>query len=93
MYSLFQVIFPLTNESKGFLYSKFADGSYGTLLKEPDKYNGMIGELLDQKADLAIAPLTVKEDRMKVVDFTQPFMTTGARVFLLHYETNSHYSS
>ena len=65
------------------LFDMFVDGSFGTLLKAPNKYNGMIGELLDRKADLAIAPLTITENRMKVIDFTQPFMTSGAGIFLL----------
>lgn len=37
----------------------------------------MMKELLDQKADLAIADLTITYDREQAVDFTTPFMPLG----------------
>lgn len=36
-------------------------------------WTGMIGELLNNEADLVIAPLTVTEERAKFVDFSTPF--------------------
>jgi ionotropic kainate glutamate receptor 2 len=40
----------------------------------------MIKELLEQKADLAVADLTITFDREQVVDFTMPFMNLGISV-------------
>lgn len=40
----------------------------------------MIKELLEQRADLAIADLTITYDREHVVDFTMPFMNLGISV-------------
>lgn len=40
----------------------------------------MIKELLDQRADLAIADLTITYQREQVVDFTMPFMNLGISV-------------
>lgn len=37
-------------------------------------------ELLDQKADLAIADLTITYDREQAVDFTMPFMNLGISI-------------
>lgn len=53
-----------------------ADGRFG-VEQEPGRWNGMIGELLAGKADLALAPLTMTSHRSTVVDFTAPFMTLG----------------
>ncbi|XP_023319330.1 glutamate receptor ionotropic, kainate 1-like [Trichogramma pretiosum] len=50
------------------------DGLYGSLNRETREWDGMIKELLDQKADLAIADLTITYDREQAVDFTMPFM-------------------
>lgn len=33
-----------------------------------------------QKADLAVAPLTINYDREQVIDFTKPFMTFGIAI-------------
>lgn len=52
------------------------DGAYG-VLKEDGQWSGMIGELIDGKADLAMADLTITEQRERAVDFTLPFMSTG----------------
>jgi ABC-type amino acid transport substrate-binding protein len=37
----------------------------------------MIGEIVSRKADMAIAPLTISQKRMEVVDFSKPFMNLG----------------
>ncbi|XP_077541601.1 glutamate receptor ionotropic, kainate 3-like [Haemaphysalis longicornis] len=52
------------------------DGHFGTE-PEPGKWNGMVGELLAGRADLALAPLTMTSRRSAVLDFTAPFMTLG----------------
>lgn len=62
----------------GFHYrlNVIADGRFGAE-QEPGRWNGMIGELLAGKADMALAPLTMTSRRSAVVDFTVPFMTLG----------------
>lgn len=39
--------------------------------------SGMVGEIVSRKADMAIAPLTISQKRMEVVDFSKPFMNLG----------------
>ncbi|XP_012273725.1 glutamate receptor ionotropic, kainate 2 isoform X1 [Orussus abietinus] len=56
------------------------DDRYGSFNKETKEWDGMIKELLDQKADLAIADLTITYDREQAVDFTMPFMNLGISI-------------
>ncbi|XP_058809851.1 glutamate receptor ionotropic, kainate 2-like [Phymastichus coffea] len=56
------------------------DGRYGSYNRELKEWDGMIKELLDQKADLAIADLTITYDREQAVDFTMPFMNLGISI-------------
>uniref|UniRef100_A0A1I8FHB0 PBPe domain-containing protein n=1 Tax=Macrostomum lignano TaxID=282301 RepID=A0A1I8FHB0_9PLAT len=49
---------------------------------EADKWNGMIGELLQDTADVAFAALTINTERSKVVDFTEPFLTFGISIMI-----------
>ncbi|KAJ8970837.1 hypothetical protein NQ317_000711 [Molorchus minor] len=56
------------------------DGRYGSLNRETKEWDGMMRELLDQKADLAIADLTITYDREQAVDFTMPFMNLGISI-------------
>ncbi|XP_023349760.1 glutamate receptor ionotropic, kainate 2 isoform X2 [Eurytemora carolleeae] len=56
------------------------DGSYGSYNKHTGKWNGMIGELLDQKADLVVADITITYEREQGVDFTMPFMNLGVTI-------------
>ncbi|XP_013931844.1 PREDICTED: glutamate receptor ionotropic, kainate 3-like [Thamnophis sirtalis] len=55
------------------------DGKYGAQ-DEKGQWNGMIKELIDHKADLAVAPLTITHVREKVIDFSKPFMTLGISI-------------
>ncbi|XP_064489101.1 glutamate receptor ionotropic, kainate 2-like [Ornithodoros turicata] len=55
------------------------DGAYGS--RDPKgAWNGMIRELIDREADLAIADLTISYIREEAVDFTMPFMTLGISI-------------
>ena len=38
---------------------------------------GMVADIVSRKADMAIAPLTISQKRMEVVDFSKPFMNLG----------------
>ncbi|NWU46532.1 GRIK1 protein, partial [Dromas ardeola] len=65
----------------GFIYEVklVADGKYGAQ-NDKGEWNGMVKELIDHKADLAVAPLTITYVREKVIDFSKPFMTLGISI-------------
>ncbi|CAD0201788.1 unnamed protein product [Chrysodeixis includens] len=50
---------------------------YGNPVAGTKKWDGLIGELLEQKAHLAICDLTITSERNAVVDFSIPFMSLG----------------
>lgn len=54
--------------------------SHTYIYTHTSEWDGMIKELLEQRADLAIADLTITFDREQVVDFTMPFMNLGISV-------------
>uniref|UniRef100_A0A8D0AGB1 Glutamate receptor n=1 Tax=Sander lucioperca TaxID=283035 RepID=A0A8D0AGB1_SANLU len=65
----------------GFTYEVrlVADGKYGAQ-NDKGEWNGMVRELIDHVADLAVAPLTITYVREKVIDFSKPFMTLGISI-------------
>uniref|UniRef100_A0A8C4T3P5 Glutamate receptor n=1 Tax=Erpetoichthys calabaricus TaxID=27687 RepID=A0A8C4T3P5_ERPCA len=65
----------------GFMYEirLVPDGKYGAQ-DEKGQWNGMVKELMEHKADLAVAPLTISYIREKVIDFSKPFMTLGISI-------------
>ncbi|TSX58281.1 Glutamate receptor ionotropic, kainate 1 [Bagarius yarrelli] len=56
-----------------------SDGKYGAQ-NDKGEWNGMVRELIDHVADLAVAPLTITYVREKVIDFSKPFMTLGISI-------------
>lgn len=63
------------------------DSKYGAVKEVNGSWSGMIGELVRNEVDMAIAPLTINYARQKVIDFTQPFMTTGISMMMKKPET------
>ncbi|XP_059141818.1 glutamate receptor ionotropic, kainate 2-like [Physella acuta] len=65
----------------GFKYTikHVGDNKYGSY-KNATGWTGMIRELIDNKADIALAPWQMTTERAEVVDFTKPFMTKGTTV-------------
>ncbi|XP_075739366.1 glutamate receptor ionotropic, kainate 2-like [Rhipicephalus microplus] len=55
------------------------DGAYGTRDSQ-GRWNGIMRELVDMEADLAIGDLTITSEREQCVDFTIPFMTSGVSI-------------
>ncbi|KAH1179942.1 hypothetical protein KIL84_005992 [Mauremys mutica] len=55
------------------------DGLYGAP-EANGSWTGMVGELIDRKADLAVAAFTITAEREKVIDFSKPFMTLGISI-------------
>uniref|UniRef100_A0A8D3AFE1 Glutamate receptor n=1 Tax=Scophthalmus maximus TaxID=52904 RepID=A0A8D3AFE1_SCOMX len=58
------------------------DGKYGARDAETKLWNGMVGELVYGKADVAVAPLTITLVREQVIDFTKPFMSLGISIMI-----------
>ena len=56
------------------------DGKYGSFNPTTGEWNGMIGELINQKADMAVIDLSMTSQRQKAVDFTMPYMNTGVGI-------------
>ena len=54
------------------------DRRYG--MQSNGTWHGMIGEVADGRADLAVADLTITSKREEAVDFSYPFMTTGISI-------------
>jgi ABC-type amino acid transport substrate-binding protein len=52
----------------------------GGKLQADGTWNGMIGMIMRDEADIAIADLTITRSREQVVDFTLPFMNTGVGI-------------
>ncbi|XP_050817486.1 glutamate receptor 1 isoform X1 [Gopherus flavomarginatus] len=59
-----------------------SDGKYGA--RDPDNkaWNGMVGELVYGRADVAVAPLTITLVREEVIDFSKPFMSLGISIMI-----------
>ncbi|CAG0894449.1 unnamed protein product, partial [Darwinula stevensoni] len=62
------------------------DKQYGKYVKDPNHekggyWNGMIGEVINGVADMAIADLTINYVRSEVVDFTTPWMNIGGILY------------
>nr|CAI5834720.1 unnamed protein product [Callosobruchus analis] len=65
------------SEMEGFNYTFIVreDKKNGNLDPKTNKWTGMIGDLLEYRADLAITDFTITSDREEAVDFTSPFMS------------------
>nr|KAG5709248.1 hypothetical protein BaRGS_018000 [Batillaria attramentaria] len=68
----------------GFTYnvSLVPDGKFGSLKPPPRGWTGMVRQLKDNKADIALAPFQMSAERSTVVDFTKPFKVKGTTVLV-----------
>ena len=57
------------------------DGQYGDMDKK-NNWNGLMGQVLEDKADMILAPITITPDRMNFVDFTKPFKYQGITILV-----------
>ncbi|KAJ0036169.1 hypothetical protein NQD34_004846 [Periophthalmus magnuspinnatus] len=67
------------------------DGRYG-VMDQSGQWNGMIGEVIQGEADLAVAPLTLTSVRERHVDMSTPFLQTGLG-FILNKDLVTHEST
>ncbi|XP_005988364.2 glutamate receptor 1a isoform X2 [Latimeria chalumnae] len=58
------------------------DGKYGARDPDTKVWNGMVGELVYGRADVAVAPLTITLVREEVIDFSKPFMSLGISIMI-----------
>uniref|UniRef100_A0A8C9VIL8 Glutamate receptor n=1 Tax=Scleropages formosus TaxID=113540 RepID=A0A8C9VIL8_SCLFO len=67
----------------GFKYEIYqvADSKYGTQLPN-GSWNGMIGELINKRADLAVSAITITPERENVVDFSKRYMDYSVGILL-----------
>uniref|UniRef100_A0A672HAA6 Glutamate receptor n=1 Tax=Salarias fasciatus TaxID=181472 RepID=A0A672HAA6_SALFA len=56
------------------------NGKHGKLVR--GIWNGMIGEVVYKRADMAIGSLTINEERSEIIDFSVPFVETGISVMV-----------
>ncbi|XP_039611986.1 probable glutamate receptor [Polypterus senegalus] len=74
----------------GFEYSVqlVKDNAYGRQ-DVKGNWNGMIGEVVRNEADLAVAPLTITAAREKSIELSKPFMQTGIGIILKKNDISS----
>ncbi|KAJ8360156.1 hypothetical protein SKAU_G00166810 [Synaphobranchus kaupii] len=67
----------------GFKYEIYQvpDNKYGTQLSN-GSWNGMIGELIAKRADLAVSAITITPERENVVDFSKRYMDYSVGILL-----------
>ncbi|KDR16107.1 Glutamate receptor, ionotropic kainate 2 [Zootermopsis nevadensis] len=56
------------------------DGKYGVYDLDTGEWNGIVRQLMDKKADLAVGSMTINYARESVIDFTKPFMNLGISI-------------
>ena len=66
------------------------DGKYGTFDRETKQWNGMIRVLVDGKADMALASLTINSEREKVVSFSHPFGYEDLKILISSKSVDSY---
>uniref|UniRef100_A0A3B5AQ83 Glutamate receptor n=1 Tax=Stegastes partitus TaxID=144197 RepID=A0A3B5AQ83_9TELE len=67
----------------GFKYDIYqvGDGKYGSALPN-GSWNGMIGELIGKRADLAVSAITITPERESVVDFSKRYLDYSVGVLM-----------
>ncbi|XP_074099240.1 glutamate receptor ionotropic, kainate 2 isoform X2 [Cotesia typhae] len=69
-----------------FTFQFVPDKQFGVQDPNTKQWNGMIGQLLNREADLAVCDFTITKARESVVDFTMPFMNLGISILYLKPE-------
>nr|CAD7259373.1 unnamed protein product [Timema shepardi] len=65
---------------KGYEFKIAPGNKQGSLDTATGKWDGIMKEIIDRKADLGICDFTITYDRGKAVDFTMPFLNTGISI-------------
>lgn len=60
------------------------DGQFGSFGPKngtgKKEWNGLIGELVNDRADMIVAPLTINPERAQVIEFSKPFKYQGITI-------------
>jgi ionotropic glutamate receptor len=59
------------------------DDIYGVEHPDTGEWNGIVRQLMDRRADLAVASMTINYARETVIDFTKPFMNLGISILFV----------
>ncbi|XP_017845731.1 glutamate receptor ionotropic, kainate 2 isoform X1 [Drosophila busckii] len=71
-------------EKLGFNFTFINGGNdYGSFNKSTNITTGMLKEIVEGRADLAIADLTITSEREEVIDFSLPFMNLGIAILYI----------
>ncbi|XP_072932699.1 glutamate receptor ionotropic, kainate 2-like isoform X2 [Epargyreus clarus] len=80
--AIFKHIKENQNVNLRYEFYRVNEDKYGNRITGTRKWDGMIGELLEHNADLAICDLTITSERNSVIDFSTPFMSLGISILL-----------
>ena len=64
-----------------------SDGKYGGF--DGARWNGMISEVLESEADMAVADLSITTERLNAVEFSMPWMNLGVYFCVSAMSANS----
>lgn len=72
----------------GFKYKIKTSKEYGKENPETKQWNGIVGEIVNKRSDLAVGDITITQARRSAIEFSTPFMTLGnliifSRTFLV----------
>ncbi|XP_060590663.1 glutamate [NMDA] receptor subunit 1-like isoform X2 [Ruditapes philippinarum] len=57
------------------------------------EWTGMVGELVNEQADLVVAPLTINPERAQAIDFSKPFKYQGLTILVKKEQKDSSLAS
>lgn len=69
-----------------------ADGKYGAM-NSAKQWNGVIGDVVNGVADMAIGPIGVNWSREKVIDFSVPYSYSGLNLILSRIDRGLQYTA
>ena len=58
------------------------DGKYGSFDAATGQWNGMVKDLIDEKAEMALAALTINSERATAVDFSEPYFFEDFKILI-----------
>ena len=58
---------------------------YGVPNAETGEWDGIVRQLIDRRADIAVASMTINYARETVIDFSKPFMNLGISILFKVY--------
>ncbi|XP_043998133.1 glutamate receptor ionotropic, NMDA 3B [Gambusia affinis] len=75
-------------EDMGFTFDLYivGDGKYGAL-SGTGRWTGLVGDLLNGTADMAVTSFSINSARSRVIDFTSPFYSTSLGILVRSQDT------